>query len=39
MRKSFLGLYQKLKHSMVEKNCFTKKNYSKIGVNTEDDLP
>ena len=39
MRKSFLGLYQKLKHSMVEKNCFMKKKYAKIGVNTYDDLP
>ena len=24
---------------MVEKNCFMKKNYARIGVNTDDDLP
>ena len=24
---------------MVEKNCLMKKNYSRIGVNTDDDLP
>ena len=24
---------------MVEKNCFTKKNYAKIGINTDGDLP
>ena len=23
---------------MVEKNCFMKKNYAKIGINTDDDL-
>ena len=30
---------QKLKKLMVEKKFFTKKNYCKIGINTEDDLP
>ena len=24
---------------MAEKNCFMKKNYARIGVNTDDDLP
>ena len=24
---------------MVEKNCFMKKNYARIGVNTDNDLP
>ena len=24
---------------MVEKNCFVKKDYAKIGINTDDDLP
>ena len=24
---------------MVEKNCFIKKNYGRIGINTDDDLP
>ena len=24
---------------MVEKNCFMKKNYARIGVNIDDDLP
>ena len=35
----FLGLYQKLKQSMVEKNYFVKKNYARIGVNTDDGAP
>ena len=39
MKKSFWGSYQKLKNSMVGKNCFMKKNYATIGVNTDDDLP
>ena len=39
MKKSFRGLYQKLKHSMVGKNCFMKKNYATIGGDTDDDLP
>ena len=38
-KKSFLRLYQKLKHSMVEKKCFTKKVIQEYGVNTDDDLP
>ena len=24
---------------MVEKNCFMKKSYARIGINTDDDLP
>ena len=32
-------LDQKLKELMVEKKFFMKKNYHKIGINTEDDLP
>ena len=24
---------------MVEKNCFMKKNHSKVGINTDNDLP
>ena len=24
---------------MLEKNCFIKKKYARIGVNTDDDLP
>ena len=24
---------------MVEKNCFMKKNYARIRINTDDDLP
>ena len=24
---------------MVEKNCFVKKKYARIGINTDDDLP
>ena len=39
MKKFFLELDQKLKHLMIEKNCFMKKNYVRIGVNTDDDLP
>ena len=35
----FLELNQKLKQLIVEKNCFMKKNYSRIGVNTDHDLP
>ena len=35
----FLELDQKSKHLMVEKNCFMKKKYARIGVNTGDDLP
>ena len=39
MMKFFLGLDQKLKQLMVEKNCFIKKSYARIAVNTGDDLP
>ena len=35
----FLELDQKLKHLIVKKNCFMKKKYAKIGINTDDDLP
>ena len=38
MKKFFLGLDQKLKHLMVEKNCFMIKNYARIEVNTADNL-
>ena len=24
---------------MVKENCFMKKNYARIGINTDDDLP
>ena len=39
MMKFFLELYQKLKLLLVEKSYFMKKNYAKIGVNTDDDIP
>ena len=39
MKKFCLELDQKLKHLMMEKNYFIKKNYAKIGINTDDDLP
>ena len=40
MKKFFLKLNQKLKRLIVEKNYFTKKkNYARIGVSTDDDLP
>ena len=39
MKKFCLEIDQKLKHLMVEKNCFTKKNHAKIAINTDDDLP
>ena len=39
MKKFCLESGQKLKHLMVEKNCFIKKNYAKIGINIDDDLP
>ena len=39
MKKFCLELDQNLKHLMVEKNCFIKKNYAKIGINTDEDLP
>ena len=34
-----MELRQKLKHLMVEKNCFMKKNHARIRINTDDDLP
>ena len=39
MKKFGLELDQKLKKLMAEKNCFMKKSYSRIGTNTDDDLP
>ena len=39
MKVSGWKLNQKLKKLMVEKKFFTKKNYFKICINTEDDLP
>ena len=39
MIKFFLELYQKLELLLVEKSYFMKKNYAKIGVNTDDDIP
>ena len=39
-KKFGLELNQKLKPLMVEKNCsMEKKNYSRIAINTDDDLP
>ena len=38
-KKFFLELDQKLKHVMVEKNCFIKNKYARIGVNTDGGLP
>ena len=38
MKKFGLELDQKLKHLIVEKDCFIK-NHAKIGINTDDDLP
>ena len=35
----FLESYQKLKHSISGKELFYEKNYARIGVNTDDDLP
>ena len=39
MTKFFQELKKKLKQLMVEKNYFMKKNYARIGVNTDDDVP
>ena len=39
MKKFYLELDQKLKHFMMEKNCFMKKKYARIRINTDDDLP
>ena len=39
MKKFSLELDQKLKHLIVEKNCFMKKKHARIGINTDDDLP
>ena len=37
--KVFLELDQKLKQLMVEKELFYEKKFTRIGVNTDDDLP
>ena len=39
MKKSFLELYHKLKHSVMDMKFFYEKNYARIGVNTDDHLP
>ena len=39
MMKFFLELKKKLKKLMVEKSYFMKRNYARIGVNTDDDVP
>ena len=39
MKKSFLELNQKFKPSIVEKKLFYEKDYARIGVNTNDDMP
>ena len=39
VKKFGLELNQKLKQSMATKNCFMKKNYTRTGVNTDNDLP
>ena len=39
MKKLFMKLNQKLLPSMVENNYFMKKDYVKISVNTDDDVP
>ena len=33
------GIRREIKHLIVEKNCFIKKNDARIGINTDDDLP
>ena len=38
-KKFGLGLDQKLEHLMVEKKHFYEKNYARMGINTDDDLP
>ena len=39
MKKFFLELYQKLKRLMGEKKLFYEKNYARIAINTDDNLP
>ena len=39
MTNLFLELYQKLKTITGGKELFYEKNYAKIGVNTDDDIP
>ena len=38
-KKFFLELYQKLKQLTVEKKLFYEKNYAKIRVNTDENVP
>ena len=39
MKKFGQELNQKLKNLILEKNCFMKKNYARVGINTDDNLP
>ena len=39
MKKFGPELDHKLKKLVAEKNCFMEKSYSRIGTNTDDDLP
>ena len=39
MKKLDLKSNQKSKQLLVEKNCLIKKNYTRIGINTDDHLP
>ena len=39
MKKFGLELDQKLKRLMLENKYFMKKNYARIGVNTDDNIP
>ena len=38
-KKFFSGIMSEIKATNVEKELFYEKNYAKIGVNTDDDLP
>ena len=37
-KKFCLELDQKLKHLMLEKNCFLKKDYARVGINSDNNL-
>ena len=39
MMKFFLELYRKFKRINGRKELFFEKNYARIGINTDDDLP
>ena len=39
MKKFFSEILLKLKQLMVEKTLFYEKNYARIGVDTDDDVP